>query len=57
MASSGSHDEAPRAAPDPNSSLLQTEGLLWLEDQADTSAAESGNGAPADAPWRRGLRG
>lgn len=45
----------PRPA-DASQSSLGSDGLLWLEDQADEDPEKDGGGAD-EAPWRRGLRG
>jgi hypothetical protein len=42
---------------DPNAAMLGDDEVLWLEDQADHTVTEPGDGSTGTAPWRRGLRG
>jgi hypothetical protein len=45
------------AGPDASAAMLGNDEVLWLEDKADPTLPERGNGSTGTAPWRRGLRG
>ncbi len=44
-------------SPEPGTTTLGDDTLLWLGDPPDDAEAEPGDGPPDAAPWRRGLRG